>query len=114
MSNLFVDDETILAREFVTGDQTATTAVKYLDLSTWFGDGPPPTIELDSTVEMYYLMVESATPAAAPTITSVTPGTAMRRIPANVTKRVKCERRYKFLAYSSNAGIVRVARVKGS
>ena len=115
MSNLFVDDETLLDEQFITGDQTATVAVKYFDLTSWFGDGPPPTIEFDSTVEMYYLMTESATPAVTPTIAGVTPGTgAMRRLPANQTKRIKLKRGKRFLAYSSNAGIVRVARVKGS
>lgn len=115
MSNLFVDDETLFDPNFVTGDQTATVAVKFFDLSTWFGDGPPPTIEIISTVEIYFLPTESAMPAVAPTIAGVTPGTgAMDRVPANVRARVKMQRNKRFLAYSSNAGIVRVRRVKGS
>lgn len=94
------------------GDQTTTTAIKYLDLSPLFASAAEQQfwVEFTFSVAGYWKLVASATPDPAPTIVSVTLATCMARIPADQSRSRIVKRGTHFLAYSSDAGILRAER----
>lgn len=93
------------------GDGTTTVAVKYLDLSSLIGETERRVyFRLVCTVDMYFALVESATPATTPTIAATSGDAAMDFVPAGVPEFVVVTPEDPFLAYSADGGILRVRR----
>jgi hypothetical protein len=97
---------------YVRGDQTVTTSVEYLDLTDFLGSREWVWVRITPIdIGLYYLFVESATPAVAPTVALVTTNGAMDYIPNGATLSVRLYKSNPILAYAGSAsGKFRVAR----
>lgn len=93
------------------GDQSTTTAVKTIDMSSWFAAGEKAIfVQAICTVELYYALRDAESPTPASTITAVTGNGVMDRAPADAVVPLVVLASAPWLHYSADSGILRVRR----